>query len=88
MFFVYQYVDPRNGEPFYVGKGKGKRHLCHLKEATGEWNVDLSNPFKKRRIQEIIESGEKPTIIKLAKNLSEKEAFELEKYYIKRLRPV
>lgn len=24
-FYTYIYIDPRNGEPFYVGKGKGDR---------------------------------------------------------------
>lgn len=25
MFYVYQHLNPQNGEPFYVGKGQGKR---------------------------------------------------------------
>ncbi|MFN0020821.1 MAG: LEM-3-like GIY-YIG domain-containing protein [Pirellulaceae bacterium] len=29
-YYVYLYVDPRTGKPFYVGKGKGKRVLAHL----------------------------------------------------------
>jgi hypothetical protein len=31
-YYVYLYVDPRSGKPFYVGKGKGERMLAHLLE--------------------------------------------------------
>lgn len=30
-YYVYLYVDPRNGRAIYVGKGKGSRVLSHLK---------------------------------------------------------
>jgi len=30
-FYVYIYRDPTNGQPFYVGKGKGPRFSRHLK---------------------------------------------------------
>ncbi len=29
-YYVYLYVDPRTGNPFYVGKGKDDRVLAHL----------------------------------------------------------
>jgi len=29
-FYVYRLIDPRNGETFYVGKGKGNRVLITL----------------------------------------------------------
>jgi hypothetical protein len=32
-YYVYLLIDPRNGLPFYVGKGKGRRCYAHEKEA-------------------------------------------------------
>ena len=32
-YYVYLYIDPRDGRPFYVGKGQGERVLAHLSEA-------------------------------------------------------
>lgn len=29
-YYVYLYIDPRDGQPFYVGKGQGERALSHL----------------------------------------------------------
>ena len=28
--YVYRLIDPRNGETFYVGKGKGNRVFAHV----------------------------------------------------------
>lgn len=30
-FYVYRLIDPRNGNTFYVGKGKGNRVFAHMK---------------------------------------------------------
>lgn len=33
MFYVYELIDPRDGRPFYVGKGKGNRVHHHERDA-------------------------------------------------------
>jgi len=33
-YYVYAYFDPRNHQPFYVGKGKGNRVFTHLKDTS------------------------------------------------------
>ena len=53
--YVYRLIDPRNGETFYVGKGKGNRVFSNIR---GEQNLegdDLDN--KITRIREIRLAG-------------------------------
>jgi hypothetical protein len=64
--YVYLYVDPRNEEIFYVGKGKGKRCSDHL--------ADKSKTDKTKRIADIRLSGQEPRIDFLGHNLSDDEA--------------
>lgn len=64
--YVYVYIDPRNGEPFYVGKGKGSRLFSHLD--------DQAETKKVGRIREIIQSGNEPQIDILRYGLSDLEA--------------
>ncbi|RME35465.1 MAG: hypothetical protein D6786_01910 [Gammaproteobacteria bacterium] len=52
--YVYVYLDPRNGEPFYIGKGKGPRALAHLDRDS---NDEMGN-----RIAAIRASGQEPVI--------------------------
>lgn len=86
-FFVYVYFDPRvkssfkysslefEYEPFYVGKGKGRRHLCHLNQ-TGRCN-------KVNKINSIRKAGLEPIIIKYKEELTEEDAYNLEVELIK-----
>lgn len=47
--YVYRLIDPRNGETFYVGKGKGNRVFAHIRA-----EVESEDPGDKlRRIREI-----------------------------------
>ena len=32
-YYVYRLIDPRNGQTFYVGKGKGNRLYAHVNDA-------------------------------------------------------
>lgn len=89
-FFVYVYLDPRkNGEynfetitmmhePFYVGIGKGNRHLYHLKESEN----NTINKLKFNKIQKIISEGLNPIVIKVFENIKRSFACEIEKRFI------
>ena len=36
--YVYRLIDPRNGNTFYVGKGKGDRVFAHVADALKDYN--------------------------------------------------
>ncbi len=69
-YYVYVYSDPDDGKIFYIGKGKDNRCFDHLKcqEECG----------KTDKIKEIQSRGKEPIIHILARNLSEKEAYDIE----------
>ena len=69
--YVYLYIDPRNEEPFYVGKGIGARALSHLSES--------AESRKCAKIAELRSAGLKPRIDILAHALRDEEsAFRIE----------
>jgi uncharacterized protein len=45
--YVYRLIDPRNGETFYVGKGRGNRVFAHIREQVEE--DDPNNKLKRIR---------------------------------------
>lgn len=57
--YVYRLIDPRNGETFYVGKGKGNRVFAHVEAAIdfdeGEGEDETST--KLSRIHDIRRNG-------------------------------
>lgn len=69
-FYVYLYIDPRNEEVFYVGKGTGNRCFHHLK--------DVCENDKAARIAEIHKARLEPRIEVLKYGLSEQQALLVE----------
>jgi hypothetical protein len=70
-YYVYVYIDPRNFEEFYYGKGKGSRKDVHL--------GDQSDSQKAKRIAEIKKEGLDVIIRVIARDLTEQEALLVEK---------
>lgn len=79
-YYIYQLIDPRDGKPFYIGKGKDRRIDAHEKEAKrGVYSRKCS------RIREIWESGhqvEKQIIKKFGDELK---AYDAEKALIEQI---
>lgn len=86
MFYVYVYLDPLyaiyseyrelkfNNLPIYIGKGKDWRLKDHLRKTNNPIFRNKINYWKRKQIE--------PIIIKLHENLTEQEAWDLEKKYI------
>lgn len=64
--YVYVYIDPRDGKPFYIGKGKESRLFSHLEDQSDSDKVD--------RIVQLREAGMEPQIELLRYGLSDAEA--------------
>ena len=73
-YYVYRLIDPRNGETFYVGKGKKNRIFEHLK------GMGIRNEIsdKVRRINEIHNQGLRCILVIHRHQLTELEAFHVE----------
>lgn len=57
--YVYMLVDPRNGLPFYVGKGQGLRFTDHGFEADAASEDEAEKKEKLKKIREINAAGYK-----------------------------
>jgi hypothetical protein len=82
--YVYRLIDPRNGQTFYVGKGKGNRVFQHMKldpvvEARADSEEDDDESLKVRTIREIWNAGLQPLHVIHRHGLdNDKTAFEVE----------
>jgi len=78
IYYVYVYIDPRNYEEFYYGKGKDERKNAHSKEVSGDSD-------KTKRIKAIKKAGFEPIIKVIARGLTEEQALLVEKTLIWKL---
>ena len=70
-FYVYLYTDPRDGKPFYVGKGQASRVLTHFSAEAESRKVAMLNALSK--------AGREPQLDILAHALKDEEtAFRVE----------
>ena len=72
--YVYTLTDPRNGMPFYVGKGVGRRCHFHAWEAK---NSDKLT-YKLNKIRKIQNLGLDIVVSKVEENVSHEQAKELD----------
>lgn len=74
-YYVYAYVDPRNQEIFYIGKGTSNRAVQHL--------FDRSESEKVKRIEQLRSMGLKPRIDIISRNIENEEtAYRIEEALI------
>lgn len=71
--YVYIYFD-QNGEPIYVGKGKGRRFKVHLNGAC--------NPYLRNKIAKMRRNGFEPTVRIVARFETHEEALDAEVWLI------
>lgn len=84
-YYVYRLVDPRNGQTFYVGKGKNDRVFAHAKcelarrdDVDYDPEVDDESNLKYKTIREIKEAGLDVIYIIQKHGLSSRDAFVVE----------
>lgn len=78
-WYVYLLSDPRGGEVFYVGKGRGNRAFAHAADAEDVADHPELQSAKCRRILDIRSSGSDVVVHVLRHAISsEKQAYEVE----------
>lgn len=68
-FYVYAWRRPDTNEIFYIGKGRGRRDVT----------LKHRNPIFMNIVRKLKRDGLKPSVFRLHDNLSEEDAFSLEK---------
>lgn len=82
--YVYCLIDPRNGLPFYIGKGKDDRMYDHEK-IVSKGIVPNNNSFLFRKIKKIKNKGLSIIYKKIYENLDDKSALAIEIDEIKKI---
>ena len=80
-FYVYRLIDPRNGETFYVGKGKGNRVFDHARGESPPPEDDtdqLAGDSKLSRIRQILLASLEVQHVIHRHGLDAKTAYEVE----------
>jgi hypothetical protein len=77
-YYVYRLIDPRNGETFYVGKGRGDRIFQHAKNALAPDDEEDVTDLKLQRIKEIRNAGLDVGHVVHRHNMDEPTAFQIE----------
>lgn len=75
-YYVYVYVDPRDGEPFYVGKGKNGRAWDHVREFK-KGKVHPNTLFYSK-LNKLFKNGLEPEVEIYADGLTEDDALGIE----------
>ena len=91
-YYVYRLIDPRNGQTFYVGKGKDNRVFAHINGALKDYNGvnyleedEDDESSKIKIIRNIKNAGLNVLHVIQRYGMGEKEAFEVESALIDKL---
>ena len=82
-YYVYQYIDPRDNQIIYIGKGKGNRKFFHLNKAKCATELkEGQNRLFINTLRKILKENLEPKIEVVSDNLTEIEALNLEEFLI------
>lgn len=86
MPYVYQYVDCITNQPFYIGKGSGRRDQHHLLEAKRALRGELRGrrSYCVNKIVSLLKANKPFKIDRIKDNLTHDEAFALEEDLVKK----